>query len=223
MKYLQYLALCLPLIIPLNTVDAGFAVVDAFAYGTNGPNGINYNNESFTFDGNSQLIANGALSITERVFEVDALTSWFEVSIESTQGSLAGVLSSSWNSNISLQLDGIYGADEAFYYFTINGVPQLMTDNFFLGIGAHPFDNIVQDVAFYRPSGTIPGQEFSNPKIYGLFSSPYTFLMDSLNVDETQINGIRMGGRITAVPEPTTLSLMAVGSIVIAGRYRRRK
>ena len=196
----------------------GQEIVSFRVQGQNGPDGNSFN-ELVTFDGNSELVSNGQISVTERLFSIEPGVVHAEIQFESTVGQLVNRTDTTrWD--IAYQLvwdrDVIVEDQDNYFFFTRNGIPIDLLDSE-PSVASHPFDPSIEEVSTYTATRD------ANERIFlGIFSDPFTIITNRLGVPPEEVTGFTIGNRfVVAVPEPASSALLALTGCCLWIKRRR--
>jgi hypothetical protein len=197
-------------------------------YSVNNTNFVDTFTQNVTFDGTgvNKSIDGGKLLINEQVSPTGTKGAWIVFNYSTSNGGpLAGDINGNWQAEVdSIPFTTPVVFDGLFAGFSANGVPfSNVQAGDFSGVETNPvtgngevlFDNIT-------PSSPLTSLDAF------VFFNPYSVLGSDNNIDPNTANGHTFGVHVdlpSAVPEPSTLTLLGVGIggvFARAWRHRRR-
>jgi hypothetical protein len=164
------------------------------------------------------------MTLTQSIYTVSSNTQWLVLDFEATNGQLlAGNQGGFWEIGTTLPLAIPSGFTGVFGYFSVNGAPTNPINGFGSGfisdVGTDPVNSTISPV-YVQAS-------FPSPLASGTSSLPLPTLIEvgpyseisAGGMDPTAVNGFVLGLKVTAsaVPEPSSLCLLATASAAIAG------
>ncbi|TWU14625.1 hypothetical protein CA54_34940 [Symmachiella macrocystis] len=170
----------------------------------------------------------GGLTVRERITDTSSEAQWIEWIFEKTDAPLADVTTGGWKTeifNVPVTTPVIY--DGFFIYWTINGTAaQNITT--IPGLGAPQVNPLNPAHLVY--GGFFPAEgPFTGPLSFDAFLTNYGLGISDGNMDINQINGFVVGAHLTTatgaelVPEPASITMLAIGGIALCGYGWRRK
>jgi hypothetical protein len=188
-------------------------ISSARVFGSNDPEGNSYS-ESVMFDSNAEMVSNGTLSVTERIFGIAPNEYYVEMQFESVSGNFVQDIDAFWNTGYEIQYDRDVIYDGDFWTFTSNGDPMDLSGG---GVGPHPYDPLLTEV--WNGDAT---RTANDVQTFGIFGSRFTNITNLAGVDANEVDGFILGVRvIVAVPEPSSCSILA--SLIAIGLLRRKR
>jgi hypothetical protein len=168
------------------------------------------------------------LTVRERITDTSSEAQWIEWIFEKPDAPLADVTTAGWKTeifNVPVTTPVIY--DGYFIYWTIDGTAaQNITT--IPGLGA-PMVNPLNS-AHLVYGGYFPAEgPFTGPLDFDAFLTNYGLGISDGNMDIDQINGFVLGVHLTTavgavlVPEPSSITMLAIGGIALCGYGWRRK
>ena len=197
----------------LATTSNAQIISSARVFGSNDPEGNSYS-EEVLFDGNPELVSNGTLSVSERIFGIGPNAYYVEMRFESVNGNFVEDIDEFWNTGFEIEYDRDVIYDGDFWTFTSNGEPLDLSGD---GVGPHPYDASLLEVWNGDAS-----RSANDTQSFGLFGSRFTNITNLAGVNASDVGGFILGLRvIEAVPEPS--SCLIIFSLVAFGLMRRSK
>jgi hypothetical protein len=182
--------------------------------------------------GNGTTTLQADMTVTQTVVSTGPNTQWLVLDFEATGGMPLAIPNDYWSIGANLPLSSPSGFTGAFGYWSVNGAPTNpiypFGSGFIADVGTDPLNSSISPVyALIFPSSIVNGTtSLDLPNL--LFSSPYSFI-SSGGMDVSAVNGFVIGIQVTnttAVPEPSSLCLAALGAAIMGGpaliRHRRR-
>jgi hypothetical protein len=198
-------------------VSAGWLTGGTFTVTVNdSPLGDNFN-QGVTLAPGTTTLETG-MTLTQTIIPVNASSQWLVLDFEATNGGLlAGNPTGAWQ----IQAGGIPTTPAyltgVFFDFTVNEVPTNPISTFpgfFSPIETNPINPALGDVygSFTPPSG---------PPFTGWYAfaawAPYNGISAG-GMDTNAVNGFTLALlEVDAVPEPSSLCLVAIGAVVLGG------
>ena len=168
------------------------------------------------------------LTVRERITATSSEAEWIEWIFEKPDAPLADVTTGGWKTeifNVPVTTPVIY--DGFFVYWTIDGhAAQNITT--ITGLGAPRVNPLNSAHLVY--GGFFPATgPFTGPLSFDAFLTNYAAGIAQGNMDINQINGFVVGAHLTTavgaelVPEPSSITMLAIGGIALCGYGWRRK
>jgi len=197
------------------------------------PIGTNFS-QTVTLGPGTTTLDQGEMTLTQSLAPSGPNAQWLVLDFEATGGRLlAGNLSGFWSIGADAALSAPGGFTGVFGYWSVDGAPTNPINPFGSG-----FLGVVETDPINPSISPVFGSEFSGPIASGTTSislpdlvlvSPYSHISAG-GMDPNAVNGFVIGIQVTnssAVPEPSSLCLGAIGAVVAAGsalarRSRRR-
>lgn len=189
----------------------------------NGPDGNL--NTPVTLDLTTKLLSSN-LTITEKLFADGPDSQWIELEFRTVNGgALAANLNGNWRFDVSgIDVDTPSLGSGFYYYWSDNGTPFSAINNFGGFGGIAPIPTNPSAGPAYTAIGFPP---FSAPD-FGAFAfvNPYNFISVG-GMNPNTADGFHIGIRITnanpTIPEPTSLSVLSLGTLaMVSFGWRRR-
>jgi hypothetical protein len=192
------------------------------------PNSDNFT-QTVTLGAGMTTLDQGEMTLAQTVVSTGPGVQWLVLDFEATGGSLlAGNLSGDWAIDADPALSSPSGFTGVFGYWSVNGVQSSsiapFANGFLTQIETDPLNSNISPVY---------GEEFGSAIVSGttslpldlLFLDPYSSFISEGGMNPNAINGFVIGIQVTnsAVPEPSSLCLGALGAVVAGGGALARR
>ena len=181
------------------------------------PIGTDFNQTITIGDGTTTLDA-GEMTVTQTLVPAGAGVEWLVLDFEATGGRLlAGDPNAYWSIQYNAQLASPGYETGRFFYWAVDGAATSPIYPFLTitGIETNPLDPSGGQVyGNFNPPGGAPLTAAN----FSLFVTPYSAIAGGgMNINK--VNGIVIGLQVTdaSVPEPSSLTLGALGAVAIGG------
>jgi hypothetical protein len=202
------------------SASAGWLVGSAMSVGVqDSPLGTNFT-QNVTLARGTTTLDSGEMTLTQTLVTSGPNSQWLLLDFEATNGGLlAGNPSGYFQINQSSQLSEPGNFTGFFNDWSVNGKPTGPISAF----GGFTTETNPINASL----GLVYGSFFLDPTVRTsigtyAFVSPYS-LIASGGMDPNSVNGFTMGIQITNVPEPSSLTLTAIGSVVAGGAVMSRR
>ena len=187
--------------------------------------------QTVTLGAGMTTLDQGEMTLAQTVVSTGPGVQWLVLDFQATGGRLlAGNLNGNWAIDANPALSSPSGFTGVFGYWSINGAPSNpispFANGFLTKVETDPLDPSISPVY---------GEEFGSAIVSGttslplnlLFLDPYSDFINQGGMNPNLINGFVIGIQVTnsAVPEPSSLCLGAIGAVVAGGAAvaRRRR
>jgi hypothetical protein len=197
------------------------------------PNGTNFT-QTVTLGSSMTTLDQGEMTLAQTVVSTGPGVQWLVLDFQAT-GSLplAGNPNGFWAIDANPALSSPSGFTGVFGYWTVNGAPSSPINSitsagpgFLNSVGTDPLNPSISPVYAEEFGSAIVSGTTSLP-LDLLFFDPYSDFITEGGMNPSAINGFVVGIQVTnsAVPEPSSLCLGAIGVVVACGaavaRHRR--